>query len=98
MKSLITSIFLATVLVSMSACDSRQEDKQKASLENKADNLENRADAVRDSGEKKADAIEDRDPGMNSDKTQNAAGAVREGTEHTADALENAADKVRDQK
>ena len=98
MKPFVYTIVLATMLVSLSACDSRQEEQRKTSLENKADNLEDRADLVRDSGEKKADAIEARDPGLNSQTTQNAASAAREGSENKADSLENAADRVRDTK
>lgn len=67
-------------------------------LERQADQLEDRADNVRDRGEDQADAIENADPGMDSDATDNAAEAVRDGSEAEADRLEDRADEVRDAK
>jgi hypothetical protein len=67
-------------------------------LEREADRLEDRADDVRDRGESRADAIEDADPGMNSDVTDHAADAVRESSEAEAARLEERADEVRDAK
>ena len=98
MKPFVYTIAVATMLLSLSACDSRHEEQRKASLENKADNLEDRADMVRDSGEKKADKIEQRDPGLNSQATKDAASAARKDSENKADSLENEADQVRDNK
>ena len=95
MKPFVYKIVLATMFFSLTACDSRHEEQRKTSLENKADNLEDRADVVRDSGEKKADKIEERDPGLNSQATKDAASAARNGSENKADSLENEADRVR---
>src|SRR5215208_7873720 len=54
---ILCSLFAITALT-LSGCDSRQENQRENALEKKADGLENQADAVRKDSEKKADAIE----------------------------------------
>ena len=63
--------------------------------------MENKADNVRDAGEKKADAIESK-KSMSNDHTtneqlENKADATRNAAERKADAIEEKADAVRDQ-
>lgn len=99
MKQLLLLPILALGFV---ACDSKQENQRDAALENKADAMEDQADATRKMSEKKADAIEDTKQGSDKLKLNTpqdkAADAVRKGGEKKADALEDKADAVRDQK
>lgn len=92
-------IFTATILAfALAACDSKQEDKREAALEQKADTMEDKADVVRKQGEATADRIEKQDPGMDSHTTDRTADAAREAAEKRADQMEDQADRVREQK
>jgi uncharacterized lipoprotein YehR (DUF1307 family) len=92
-------IFTATILAfTLAACDSKQEDKREAALEQKADTMEDKADVVRKQGEATADRIEKQDPGMDSHTTDRTADAARETAEKRADQMEDQADRVREQK
>ena len=63
--------------------------------------MEDKADNVRDAGEKKADAIESKKSMSNdhatNERLENRADATRNAAEHKADAIEEKADAVRDQ-
>jgi hypothetical protein len=85
-------------MVCLCACDSKEEQRRERALERKADALEDAAAATRDRGEKKADAIERSDPGLNSAPTERAADATRTDAEIKADALEDAAKATREKK
>jgi len=93
---------LPIAALSFAACDSKTENERDASLEKKADALEDQADTTRNVTEKKADAIEDTKVGGDKLKLttpqDNAANAVRDAGAAKADGLENTADAVRDQK
>jgi hypothetical protein len=92
-------VLIAALLAStLAACDSKQENKREEALEKNADQMEKKADVVRDSGEATADRIEKQDPGMDSKATDRAAEAVRDSSESRADQLEDKADRVREQK
>ncbi|MEO6421225.1 MAG: hypothetical protein ABIR84_00680 [Candidatus Nitrotoga sp.] len=88
----------ATLVLALTACDSKQEDHREKVLENKADMIEKKADTVRDTGEVKADHIENRDPGLNSSGTEHAAEVTRDTSEARADRLDEKADRIREQK
>ncbi len=94
------SIAAASALA-LSACDSKQENAREDAAEQKADNMEKKADTVRDTGEKKADAMESQKSMANDHSTnasmENKADATRDAADQKADALENSADAVRDQ-
>ena len=87
-----TSFILASAVaaLSLTACDSAQEDARKKALESKADQLENQADATRKVGDAAANAQEKQGE-ANSTNTKAA-------NETKADSLENKADAVRDAK
>ena len=91
MQTLLAAAF-ALVAFNVTATDTDR------ALERQADQLEDRADEVRDRGEADADAIEEADPGLDSDATENAAEAARRNSETEADRLEDRADEVRDAK
>lgn len=91
----------AASALALSACDSKQENVPEKAAEQKADAMDNKADALRDNAEKKADAIESQ-KSMKNDHAANAslenkADGVRDSAEKKADAIENSADAVRDQ-
>ncbi len=94
-------LIAAASALALSACDSKTENAREDAAEQKADNMENKADAVRETGEKKADAIESQKTMSNDHSTnatmENKADATRNATEQKADAMENKADAVRDQ-
>ena len=56
-KQITLCLAAAASALALSACDSKKDN----ATEQKADQMENKADAVRDSGEKKADAIEEQE-------------------------------------
>ena len=91
---------LPLVILSLAACDSKQENQREQALENKADALEDQADATRKAGERKADAIEDSKDKVTITKSpeDKAADATRKNAEARADNLENKADATREQK
>jgi hypothetical protein len=96
-------VLCAVSSLTLVGCDSKQENQREATLEKKADALENQADATRKAHEKQADAIESSEkkgldklnPNTPADKE---ADAVRKTGEAKADRLEEKADAVRDQK
>src|SRR6187431_2618614 len=98
MKMTLRTIAVASFAVFLYGCDSPQEEQREHALEQKADSLENAADATREQGEAQADAIERTDPGLDSPPTDRAAEAVRDGSEVKADTLEESADQVRENK
>lgn len=102
MKTLTTPFIVLAATLCFVACDSKQENAREDALEKKADQMENKADAIRDAGERKADAIESQKalskPAVTNDRLENAADATRKATENAADKLENKADAVREQK
>ncbi len=99
-KQITLFLVTAATALTLGACDSKQENAREKATEQKADNMENKADAVRDSGEKKADAIESQKSMSNDHSTnatlENKADATRDASEKKADAIENSADAVRD--
>jgi len=97
MKTL-TITFSALGLVFLCGCDSKEEQRRERALERRADTLEEAAATTREKGEKKADAIERSDPGLNSPSTERAADATRTDAEIKADALEEAAKATREKK
>jgi hypothetical protein len=99
MKITLFSFFTAaSALLLFTACDSKEEQRREKALERKADTLEDQAKTTREKGEKKADAIESADPGLNSSATQKDAKATRTEAEIKADELEDAAKAAREQK
>ena len=94
----ITILLSGVSLLALSACDSKEEQRREKALERKADSLEDTAEATREKGEKVADSIERRDPGINAPSTDRAANSVRTDAERKADALEDAADATREKK
>lgn len=83
----ITSLFCASALAFLfTSCDSPQENAREDMIEDTADNLEDKADLVREDG------------GKSADMTEEQADAVRDvsGSESRADSLETKADKIRD--
>ena len=95
LKPVLTAAMLA---VALTACESKQEEKREATLEQKADTMEQKADTVRKEGEATADRIERQDPGTDTGATDRAAEAARESSETRADRMEDQADRVREQK
>lgn len=87
-----TSLILATAVaaLSLTACDSAQEDARKKALEAQADQLEKQADATRKVGDAAANTQEKQGE-VNATNTKAA-------NEAKADSLENKADAVRDAK
>ena len=100
-KQITLCLAAAASVLALSACDSKQENAREDAAEKKADQMEEKADAVRDAGEKKADAIESKKDMSNTDTTnerlENSADATREAADQKADAIEENADAVRDQ-
>ncbi len=103
MNKLFSLFAVVVAVLSLAACDSKQENARENALEKKADGMEDQADATRKMSEKKADAIESNgkqgmeklNPVTPADKD---ADAVRKSGEAKADRLENGADAVREQK
>jgi len=101
-----TSLLTAFSLFAFASCDSKKENMREDALENKADTMEDKADAVRKGSENAADNLEDkadavRDAGAGetrADGVEDAADAVREAGERRADQLEEKADGTREQK
>jgi hypothetical protein len=91
-------IFSGLSMALLCGCDSKEEQRRERAIERNADALEDAADATRERGEKKADAIERSDPGPNAASTERAADATRDAAEGKADALEDAAKATRDDK
>ena len=91
-------IVIVSLALPIGACDSSNENARQQTLENKADRLEDQADATEAHGEAHADAIERRDPGVDDPATDRAAEQVRDSSGRRADSLENQADQVRDKK
>ena len=93
---------LPVFALAFAACDSKEENQRENALENKADRLENQADATRKAGERKADAIEDTKVGNDKLKLNTPqdkeADATRKAADARADGLENKADEVRKEK
>lgn len=89
MKAVFKSALIVPVLamgLGLAACDSKQENA-----------AEDQADAVRQSSEAAADALEDRADavdGASEDALENKADAVRDAGEAKADAMEDKADKL----
>ena len=113
MKTIIrTSIIATTLCLGFVACDSQEEKIRKASLEGKAESLENKADAVR--VQTKTDAANVKSIGnLQTDVSKEAAEArakadkkdadeasknVKKSGENAAETLENKAKETRDQK
>ena len=113
MKTIIRTSIIATALsLGIAGCDSQEEKTRKASLEGKAESLENKADAVR--VQTKTDAANVKAIGkLQADVDKEAAEArakadkkaadeasknVKKSGENAADALENKAKETRDQK
>lgn len=94
----ITIILSGVSLFALSGCDSKEEQRREKALERKADTLEDKAEATREQGDKVADSVERRDPGLNAPSTDRAADAVRTDAERKADALEDAAKATREKK
>ena len=96
-KHLLPSVL---AVIAFAACDSRQENQRENALEQKADRVEDQADAVRKDSERKADAIEDTKQATSGQKKaiDDTADAVRKSGERTADSLENTAEATREAK
>lgn len=104
LKLNLAAMLAATAIagVMVTGCQNRTEQ----AAEQKADALENQADAVRAEGEKTADALENQGDRLDTrtdgvdppaeKSLDNTADAVRDSSEKKADALENQADAVRD--
>lgn len=85
-NSIALVVAASSFAVLFTSCKSKEEQVREGNLEQKADSMENTADAVRKNADAKADAKEN-----NADATRNMG-------EKKADAIENEADKVRDLK
>jgi colicin import membrane protein len=113
MKTIVRTSIIGTMLcLGVSACDSKEEKTRKASLEGKAESLENKADAVR--VQTKTDAANVKAIGkLQADVDKEAAEAqakadkkaadeaaknVKKSGESAAEALENKAKETRSQK
>jgi hypothetical protein len=95
MNSVFKLTAAALLGVTLAGCDQGAPTEE----EQRADQLENTADAVRDEAEQTADIIEDRADGMSSgteENMENRADQVREQGEQQADALEQDADRLED--
>ncbi len=90
LKQIALGLAVSTAAVALTSCDSKQENAR-----------EDKAEAVRETGEKKADAIESKKSLSNdhstnatlekkADATRNAADAQADKIEHNADALHQA--------
>jgi colicin import membrane protein len=106
------SIIATTLFLGIAACDSKEEKTRKASLEGRAESLENKADAVR--VQTKTDAANVKAVGkLQADVDKEAAEAqakadkkaadeasknVKKSGEHAAEAMEKKAKETRDQK
>lgn len=88
----IPSLLLFTALA-FTACDSKDEQARKASLENRADSLEDQAKATKKNAERAADATED-----SKKQLDRKAEAIRIEGKREVDALKDAAKETRDQK
>ena len=107
-----TSIIATTLCLGVVACDSQEEKTRKASLEGKAESLENKADAVRvqtktdaangkTTGKLQADVDkENAEARAKADKkaADEASKNVKKSGENAAEALEHKAKETRDQK
>ncbi len=91
MKSIPTLILLATF--AFTACDSKEEKARKASLENRADSMEDAAKDTKKAAERAAEATED-----SKKQLDRKAEAIRIEGKREADALKDAAKETRDQK
>jgi len=76
-KSIIQLIGASAVALFCTACESKQEEAREQNLEQKADQLENAADATRKQGEKMADSTEKATEGK-ADAIEKEADKVRE--------------------
>jgi hypothetical protein len=94
----LSALSLASALLLLPSCDSKEEERREKALERKADTLEDAAKTARERGEKTADNIENSDPGLNSNSTERAAAEARKEAERKADQLEDAADSTREKK
>ncbi len=91
MKTIPSLIVIA--VLSLTACDSKEEKARKAALENRADSIEDAAKDTKKSSERAADATED-----SKTKLDREAEAIRIEGQRKADALRDAAKATRDQK
>lgn len=102
MKPITLSLIAIAGALTLGACDSKEENARENTLERKADNLEDTADAVRKDAERKADALESQkntaNPSSTNSALENAADAKRNAAESTADSLEKKADAEREKK
>jgi hypothetical protein len=89
-KSIITLIGASAISLCFTACDSKEEKARKSALEQKADNLEDQADATRSQGKDAAKAVENEGKQVKKE--------IKQETEKQADQLEKDAKSVRDQK
>ncbi len=87
------SFVLIAAAFALTACDSKEEQARKASLENRADNLEDQAKATKKASEQAADATEDSKKNLD-----RKAEAIRIEGKREADALKDAAKDTREQK
>jgi len=84
MKKTITTLAAITLGFGFSACDSKQENARDKAIENKADQLDDKADAVRERSKQDAAAIKD------------GAEARHENNEKAVDAHQKSANKIVD--
>lgn len=91
MKTIPSLIVIA--VLSLTACDSKEEKARKAALEKRADSIEDAAKDTKKSSERAADATED-----SKTKLDREAEAIRIEGQRKADALRDAAKATRDQK
>ena len=76
-QSIVTLIGASALALCFTACESEQEEMREYALEQRADNLEETADVVRDRGEAGTDATEDAAE-RKADNLEEKADAVRD--------------------
>lgn len=91
MKCIPTIVLVAAL--ALTACDSREEKARKASLENRADSMEDAAKDTKKAAERAADATEDAKKQLD-----RKAEAIRIEGQRQADGLKEAAKETRDAK